>query len=662
MADDKLVLELVLDRKDVEQGFIKVEQTAIKSAKKASEGMDQSVEKSFGLLKNKFALAAAGIAATAYGIKKTFDLALKGEAIEQLSNQFDNLSRRAGVAGEALQAGLRAASDGQVGATDLMRAANDALIKLEGSAAKFPQLMAAARSAAIAFGGDAVQNFELITNAIASGQTRQLKQIGLFIDQTEALKKYAQGLGVTVDALTQAGRQQAILNAVLEKSSSAYEGIKDVSNLSTAYNQFKASLQGVYDWFTKLLNKLVSPLFTSALQALTNGLDAVKTRLDAAFGNDSEKTAANLSILRGKISDVTAEIEGLKRATPNLDNGFGRDIPKRMAEAQGALAKYRSELERIEAAEERRMMQAMKNDAARPKDKPSEVDSKIVDAAKLRADQMMQQFRQSQLAAREALANQMQDTDAKVATLDKIAAEKRILLEQEKLLKLRELQANETLAVKQKAAAQISIEEEYAARVGAIQDETAKRHAENAKKIEERQKQMNAVFENGFKNIMVNSITGFVNALIMGGKSMENFAYQVMDMFGDLAIQLGSFMIVGGQGLGRLFAGDPFGSVAFGAALIGVGAVLKGFANAGRARAASGGVGGTSMASAGVSAMPSSGVSAVTDLPETEDRKPATTVQINVQGNILDRRESGLAIAEVLNEYFNASDGRLVVT
>jgi hypothetical protein len=58
--------------------------------------------------------------------------------------------------------------------------------------------------------------------------------------------------------------------------------------------------------------------------------------------------------------------------------------------------------------------------------------------------------------------------------------------------------------------------------------------------------------------------------------------------------------------------------------------------------------------------MPSA--SPMTELPETEENKKQTNVTINVQGSILDRRESGLAIAEILGEFFGASDGRLVVT
>jgi hypothetical protein len=49
-----------------------------------------------------------------------------------------------------------------------------------------------------------------------------------------------------------------------------------------------------------------------------------------------------------------------------------------------------------------------------------------------------------------------------------------------------------------------------------------------------------------------------------------------------------------------------------------------------------------------------------TSLPAEEEKKAQTSVIVNVQGNILDRKEAGLELIEIMNEHFSANDGRLV--
>ena len=42
-------------------------------------------------------------------------------------------------------------------------------------------------------------------------------------------------------------------------------------------------------------------------------------------------------------------------------------------------------------------------------------------------------------------------------------------------------------------------------------------------------------------------------------------------------------------------------------------------------------------------------------LNEPEQQRPGTQIAVNIQGNILDRRQTGLEIAEVINEVFGTN-------
>jgi len=187
-----------------------------------TDSMDQfmSIAKTLG----PALIAAAGMA---LALKTALDLTMEGESIKRINEQFEMLTTNAGIAGEALKSGLEKAAKGLIDDTDLIKAANEGIISLGENAAKMPQLLDLATKVTKVFGGESVQRFEQITQAIASGNDRILKHIGLKIDANKAEADYARTLGISRTALTEHEKQTAMLNAVLIKGSSAFKGIKD---------------------------------------------------------------------------------------------------------------------------------------------------------------------------------------------------------------------------------------------------------------------------------------------------------------------------------------------------------------------------------------------------------------------------------------------------
>jgi hypothetical protein len=148
-------------------------------------------------------------------------------------------------------------------------------------------------------------------------------------------------------------------------------------------------------------------------------------------------------------------------------------------------------------------------------------------------------------------------------------------------------------------------------------------------------------------------------SLVIGAKAFGNFRTTALNLIGDMSIHMGEAMIAQ-AGLFAAFASlvkNPFTApaalVAFGVALIGLGAVLKAAAGGGGA----GGGGAGAAVGGGVGAGGEGGLAATEagTLQEVQRAEPSTNVTVNVQGNILDRRESGLAIADIINETFGSN-------
>lgn len=152
-----------------------------------------------------------------------------------------------------------------------------------------------------------------------------------------------------------------------------------------------------------------------------------------------------------------------------------------------------------------------------------------------------------------------------------------------------------------------------------------------------------------------NMVTGFNQAfgamgkaLVQGGNVMEAFGQVMLGMLGEIAMQFGAFFIA--QGIGYI-AGGNYGQ---GAALLVAGAAISVLGGAIKAMAGSGGGSGAQTAS---SSQPSNQTTTADfggqQISEQERAQAQTGVQVVVQGNIFDSKETGLQIAQILNDSFD---------
>lgn len=151
------------------------------------------------------------------------------------------------------------------------------------------------------------------------------------------------------------------------------------------------------------------------------------------------------------------------------------------------------------------------------------------------------------------------------------------------------------------------------------------------------------------------TVQDVTNALRSGQNAFSAFAKSILGVFGDLAIQLGQFFIIQGIAVDALKAISGAGAIAAGIALVALGTLLKGAAGGG------GGLTTPSGAAAGDAGLIGGG-GLVTDVDEADEveQRDQTKVALNIQGDVLDSRETGLRIVEILNESFDSRGTVLV--
>ena len=164
-------------------------------------------------------------------------------------------------------------------------------------------------------------------------------------------------------------------------------------------------------------------------------------------------------------------------------------------------------------------------------------------------------------------------------------------------------------------------------------------------------------FQQGVLRTISTSIQAIGASLVRGGAAFNDFKKVILGIIGDIAIQIGTTLVGIGIGIDSLKTalGTLSGGVAIAAgfALIALGGALKALSG-GSGLEGAGAVGGGNFGGGAVAGGAAAGG------PETLiGTQQGTAVNVNVNGNILDRRESGLEIASVIQEYFN-TNGNIV--
>ncbi len=254
-------------------------------------------------------LALGVVAAAMYALHTTMELVFDGEEIKAVNQQFEILSQAAGVVPEKLKEGMEHAAHGMMDTEEILKATNKALVELETGFERLPEVMELARKVASIMGGDVSERFEQINRAIASGQTRLLKNAGIFLDQKKVYLDYANSIGTTVDALSKAGQQQAMMNAVLDVGGAKFEGVNaNLKETTNAWTQFKVAMHEVGESLALLTEKFAGPAFKAAFKSMKETFEALNIVLKKDMGEGMEQAENKLKYYGARIGVVRQEM------------------------------------------------------------------------------------------------------------------------------------------------------------------------------------------------------------------------------------------------------------------------------------------------------------------------------------------------------------------
>lgn len=177
-------------------------------------------------------------------------------------------------------------------------------------------------------------------------------------------------------------------------------------------------------------------------------------------------------------------------------------------------------------------------------------------------------------------------------------------------------------------------------------DKSKTKHKELAEAGKDASRSVEANMGAALSNAIATGVKKMAKNLAEGKSIFDNFGTMVVNIIGEMAIQLGTVFLSTGIGMLALGSMNPFAAIAAGIGLIAVGTIL----------ASIGGGQGSAGASSEVGSSPSnpSYTSSSETMTQEQDRiVPQTGVQVVVQGNIFDSKETGLQIAQILNDSFD---------
>lgn len=237
------------------------------------------------------AFAVAGIVAFGAQVAgATLELAKMGAQSLALKSSFDQVQGGAANATAILES-LRSASRGMISDYDLMLSANKAaLLGVADTAEEMSGLLQIASVRGRAMGISATQAFNDIVTGLGRMSPLILDNLGITVDLEATTAKYAQTLGKSADALTDAERKQALVNAVMESSASLMEGA-NASAQNLAGSGF-AQLNTAWGNFKTAIGESLAPYFDDRAREAAAGVSAIADAIANAPLDQAKATIA----------------------------------------------------------------------------------------------------------------------------------------------------------------------------------------------------------------------------------------------------------------------------------------------------------------------------------------------------------------------------------
>jgi len=275
-------------------------------------------------------LGTLGAVGAAAGLGKvTIDLAEQGAQATRTRGAFDSLARTAHTTGDTLLSALHNASHGEVSDLNLELAANRAeLLGVAHDAETFSRLMEVARSRAQQMGSTTQQAFDDIVTGVGRASPRILDNLGIIISEKEAYDAYAASVGKSSDALTEAEKKQAILNAVLQQGEATMHAAGGAADdAASSFARAQASIDNAKNALGGLISVKIAP-FAEDLSKVAN----------AAAGIGS--VGQGLSGIGDAVVRINPVITSVDRLRAGISSLTGARLPDFSAQLGGSVASW----------------------------------------------------------------------------------------------------------------------------------------------------------------------------------------------------------------------------------------------------------------------------------------------------------------------------------
>lgn len=289
------------------------------SAKNAERGI-RSLGDAFG--KFDAVVAGAGVFAALQLAQTTLALAEAAAQAAVTRESFEGLADSVGESADVMLAGMREASRGTISDTNLIIAANRAMISgVADSSAELNQLLEISRAVAKNFGVSTTEAFNRVVQSLAKLEPELIDEIGVTVRLDTVFRKYAASLGVATAQLTEAQRRTAFFNEVVRQTQPLVDANADaIESESDKFGQFAADLDNAK---VALGEFLLAAGVTDSLDTFADSAeDSVEqierftswiNTLRDAFNNFSTSSglAEYLRIVRSELQAVQDLIAGL---------------------------------------------------------------------------------------------------------------------------------------------------------------------------------------------------------------------------------------------------------------------------------------------------------------------------------------------------------------
>ena len=237
--------------------------------------------------------------------RMAFGLAETAANAQLTEAAFEQLAASVGASSDEMLDAMQKASRGTVTESQLIVAANRAIVSgVADSAAELAQIMEIARASGQAFGFGTGDAFDKIIRGVSKLEPELLDELGIMLRLDDVFRAYAAELGTTANQLTETQKRQALLEEVIRDTQAAVDAAGDGADTAAdKYGQLATAADEAGKSIGEFLNTIGTPVAIALLTAYIEGqtqmlqtyTEALQKAADAArelLGLPSAPTAA----------------------------------------------------------------------------------------------------------------------------------------------------------------------------------------------------------------------------------------------------------------------------------------------------------------------------------------------------------------------------------